>query len=249
MDEVWYLDSGASNHMTSHNDWFSYLEKSKNPGVVTTGDDTPHPIANIGEVPLSCVGQKGKLMNVLHVPMIMQNLVSIGQIVDQGMQVRFTHLGAFIEQEGRIIARGRTEGRMFILDRTDDGLDTALFAKGQKTKLDIDLWHRRIGHVNFWRLQDLQTRKVVVGLPKFSGRKAQICEACQLEKQHRLLFPNDRNRGRNKLDLIHSDVWGPTQNVVLVEADTSFLSSTIARSILGSTSSRGRAKSLTVSGT
>ena len=53
------------------------------------------------------------------------------------------------------------------------------------------------------------------GLPKFSGRKAQICEACQLGKQHRLPFPNERNRSRNKLDLIHSDVWGPAQNVSL----------------------------------
>jgi hypothetical protein len=69
-------------------------------------------------------------MNVLHVPTITQNLVSIGQIVDQGMEVRFTHLGAFIEEEGRIIARGRRDGRIFILDRSDDGPDTALFAKG-----------------------------------------------------------------------------------------------------------------------
>jgi hypothetical protein len=74
-DEVWYLDSGASNHMTSHKEWFSYLEKPKNPRVVAIGDDTPHPITNVGEVPLSCVGQKGKRMNVLHVPMITQNLV------------------------------------------------------------------------------------------------------------------------------------------------------------------------------
>ena len=49
---------------------------------------------------------------------------------------------------------------------------------------------------------------MVFGLPKFSGRKAQICEACQLGKQHRLPFPNN-------LDLIHSDVWGPAQNVSL----------------------------------
>jgi hypothetical protein len=169
--------------MTRHKEWFSYLEKLKNPGVVSTGDDTPHPIANVREVPLSCVGQKGKLMNGLHVPTITQNLVSIGQIVDQGMEVWFTHLGAFIEEEGRIIARGRRYGRMFILDRTDDGPDTALFAKGQKAESDIDLWHKRIGHINNRRLQDLQTRQVVLDLPKFSGRKAQICEACQLRKQ------------------------------------------------------------------
>jgi hypothetical protein len=154
-------------------------------------------------------------MNVLHVPTIMQNLVSIGQIVDQGMEVRFMHLGAFIEEEGRIIARGRKDGRMFILDRTDDGPDTALFAKGQKAESDIDLYHKRISHVNYRRLQDLHTRQVVLGLPKFSGRKAQICEACQLGKQHQLPFPDERNQSHNKLDLIHSDVWGPTQNVSL----------------------------------
>ena len=28
--EVWYVDSGASNHMKSHEEWFSYLEKQKN---------------------------------------------------------------------------------------------------------------------------------------------------------------------------------------------------------------------------
>ena len=79
--------------MTSHKEWFSYLEKPEQPGVVATGDDTLHPIENVGEVPLTHVGRKGKLMNVLHILTITKNLVSVGQIVDQGMQVRFTHLG------------------------------------------------------------------------------------------------------------------------------------------------------------
>ena len=55
-NEVWYVDSDASNHMTCHKEWFSYLEKPMEAGVVATGDDTPHPIANVGEVPLSHVG-------------------------------------------------------------------------------------------------------------------------------------------------------------------------------------------------
>jgi hypothetical protein len=80
--------------------------------------------------------------------------------------------------------RKRRDGRMFILDRTGDGPDTALFAEGQRAESDIDLWHKRIGHVNYQRLQDLQKRQVVLGLPKFSSRKAQICEAYQLGKQH-----------------------------------------------------------------
>ena len=81
-----------------------YLEKPEQSGVVETGDDTPYTIEHVGEVPLSHVGQKWKLMNILHVSSITKNLVSVGQIVDQGMQVRFTHLRCFIEEEGKVIA-------------------------------------------------------------------------------------------------------------------------------------------------
>ena len=68
-----------------------------------------------------------------------------GQIVDQGMQVRFTHLRCFIEEEGQIIAQVRPEGRMFILETNDVG--TAMFSKVQKVESDIDLWHKRYGHI------------------------------------------------------------------------------------------------------
>ena len=73
-NEVWYVDSGASNHMTSHEEWFLYVEKPEQPGVVEIGEDTPHLIEHLSEIPLSHVGQKGKVMNVLHIPKITKNL-------------------------------------------------------------------------------------------------------------------------------------------------------------------------------
>ena len=39
-DEVWYVDSRASNHMMSHEEWFSYLEQPEQLEVVETRDDT-----------------------------------------------------------------------------------------------------------------------------------------------------------------------------------------------------------------
>ena len=53
---------------------------------------------------------------------------------------------------------------MFIFETNDVG--TAIFAKGQKLELDIDLWHKRFGHVNFPRLQEIQTKNVFFVLPK-----------------------------------------------------------------------------------
>ena len=66
LKEVWYIDSGASNHMTSHEVWFLYLKKSEQLGVLETGDDTPHTNEHVGEVLLDHVCQKGEVMNVLH---------------------------------------------------------------------------------------------------------------------------------------------------------------------------------------
>ena len=97
-DDVWYVDSGASNHMTSRGNWFKELDAMRTPGYVETGDDTVHPIEHMGRVPL--VMQDGKvkhLEDVLHVPTITKNLVSVGQMVDQGLQVRFNSHGVFVE--------------------------------------------------------------------------------------------------------------------------------------------------------
>ena len=75
-------------HMTSHQEWFRELRELDRPGYVETRDDITHPIRHINNV---LFGNKGKqifIKNVLHVPTITNNLVSAGQIVEQGMQVR-----------------------------------------------------------------------------------------------------------------------------------------------------------------
>ena len=43
----------ASNHMTSHGEWFKEMQNLTSPGFVETGDDTAHPIAHTRNVPLS----------------------------------------------------------------------------------------------------------------------------------------------------------------------------------------------------
>ena len=143
--------------------------------------------------------------------------------------------------------RKRWEGtlRIFILDAID--VRTAII-KGQKVESDIDLWNKQIGHVNFQQLQELQAKQFVFGLPKFSGQKSQVCEACQVGKQNWLPFPNERNHSQNKLDLIHSDVSRLTQNMNIGGSRTSSPSSTTIANTHGSTLLRGKAKSSTASG-
>ena len=96
--DVWYVDLGASNHMTHHKNWFNKLRAPEKPGYVKRGDDTLHPIEHVGKVPLSMHDGKTKHMaDVLHVPTITKNLVSVGQRVDRGLQVKFNKHGCFVE--------------------------------------------------------------------------------------------------------------------------------------------------------
>ena len=79
---------------------------------------------------------------------------------------------------------------MFILKTNDVGI--AMFTKVKKVKSYIDLWHKWFDQINFPKLQEMQLKQIVFGLPKFNGKKGQLCEACQIGKHHLLPFPNDK---------------------------------------------------------
>ena len=170
--DVWYVNSRASNHMTHHKIWFNELHAPEKPGYVKTGDDTLHPIEHVGKVPLSMHDGKTKHMaDVLHVPTITKNLVSVGQMVDQGLQVKFNKHGCFVEdfQSGcRLVTKGKRIGRMFTLDVNMPIKNATLFTSKNAVISDMDIWHKQIGHVNVQRLKNN-------GIKAHRDRIAKIC--------------------------------------------------------------------------
>ena len=84
--------------MTNHGEWFKDVKNLEKPGYVETSDDIVYPIAHVGKVPLDMQDGRTKyLLDVLHVPIITKNLVSIGQMVEQSLQVKFNLDRCFIE--------------------------------------------------------------------------------------------------------------------------------------------------------
>jgi hypothetical protein len=164
------VDFRASNHMTSHGEWFRNIQDLKTPGFVETGDNTTHPITQIGKVPLSMQdGQIKYLKDVLHVPTITKNLVSIGQMVEQRLQVIFNPNGCFVEDmknQGKLIAKRERNERMFILDVNMHEVNSMLFTHGKGAR-DIGIWHKRVGHVNLQHLKLMEKQNLVRGPPKF----------------------------------------------------------------------------------
>lgn len=81
------LDSGASDHMAASKDSFSSLEPCTNPPILM-GDDKPIQVCGKGVIDL----EHGYFQNVLQVPLLSTNLLSIYQITHSGSkkQVVFT---------------------------------------------------------------------------------------------------------------------------------------------------------------
>ena len=63
---------------------------------------------------------------------------------------------------------------MFIL------VKSAMFTKSLKVESDLNVWHKRIGHINLQKLQNMQSKGVILRLPNFTAKEITgICEACQ----------------------------------------------------------------------
>ena len=84
-----------------------------------------------------------------------------------------------------------------------------------KIESDSKLWHKRFGHYNLISIQFAQKNDFVKDLPNIEVI-SEVCEGCQLGKQHRLPFPNSATwRASKKLELVHSDVCGPMKTTSL----------------------------------
>ena len=163
------------------------MHAPKKPGYVKTGNKTLHPIEHVEKVPLSMHdGKTNHMVDVLHVPTITKNLIFVGQMVDQRLQVKFNKHGYFVEdfQSGcRLVAKGKRIGRMFTLDVNMPIKKAALFTSKNAVIFDMDIWHKQIGHVNVQRLKAMESKRIVTGLPRFSSLKMQkICDVCQFGK-------------------------------------------------------------------
>ena len=91
------------------------------------------------------------LADVLHVSNITRNLVFVGQMVEQGLQVTFNSDGLYVEEykkNGKLVAQGKNVGRMFMLDVNVPKMNAEMFAQGVGLVADVEIWHKRIGHIN-----------------------------------------------------------------------------------------------------
>ncbi|GJR95573.1 ribonuclease H-like domain-containing protein [Tanacetum coccineum] len=86
---------------------------------------------------------------------------------------------------------------------------TCLFAKAIIDESNI--WHRRLGHINYKTMNKLVRGNLVRGLPSKIFENDHSCVACQKGKQHKASYKTKLvNSIIKPLHMLHMDLFGPT---------------------------------------
>lgn len=204
---LWYLDNGASNHMTGQRSKFRELDEGVK-GKVRFGDGSTVLIKGKGAIVMKCKnGEERLLKDVYYIPMLCNNIISLGQMAEEGNRVVMngSHLWVYDKCQKLIMKVKRSTNRMYKIIIESEHSECLL----SKTEENAWLWHARFGHVNFNAMNLMCTGKMVQGLPNIKVQNA-VCPGCLMSKQSRKPFPGQANySAKGVLELVYGDICGP----------------------------------------
>nr|GEW84149.1 ribonuclease H-like domain-containing protein [Tanacetum cinerariifolium] len=183
------IDNGCLRHMTGNMSYLSDFEEI-NGGYVAFGENP-----NGGKI--TCKGKirTGKLdfNDVYFVKELKFRLLSVSQMCDKKNSILFTDTECIVlssdfklPDENHVLLRVPRENNMYNVDLKNiipSGDLTCLFAKA--TLDESNLWHRRLGHINFKIINKLVKGNLVRGLPSKVFKNNHTCVASKKGKQHR----------------------------------------------------------------
>lgn len=162
--------------------------------------------------PKCCPENPITVNNVKLIPAMSHNLLSVSQIVRRGHEVRFTNQGVtVVDPEGTVIATGSHDIKngLFLFQEHGDRRALSLASLPE----NLDIWHRRMGHLNVHSLSKLKNG-LVSGV-HFKESVIGNCAVCAKGKQFRLPFPKNGHRANEVLEVVHTDLCGPMEEASL----------------------------------
>nr|GEV85740.1 hypothetical protein [Tanacetum cinerariifolium] len=209
------IDSGCSRHIIGNMSYLSDFEEFNGRYVTFGGNPKGGKISRKGKI------RTGKLDfdDVYFVKELNFNLFSVSHICDKNNSVLFTDTECLVlspefklPDENQVMLRVPRENNMYnvnlknILPFRDL---TCLFVKA--TIDESNLWHRRLGHINFKTMIKLVKGNLVRGLPTKVFKNDNTCVACKKGKQHRASCKTKPVSSVNQpLYRLHIDLFRPT---------------------------------------
>jgi hypothetical protein len=201
--ESWLVDSGASRHMIGNKGVLANF-KEKFFVHIELGDNASYAIEGLCLASFQ-LESRGELHieEIMYVPRLKKNLISIVVLEDKGYRVIFMDKKALLwpknEELSSAIVIGVREGGLYKLLGHIQALVHASISPSE-------LWHRRFGHLHYKSLHGLQ--KMVRGMPTFHFDHNGINRGCVLGKNIKKSFRNSNSRSKGIIDLMHSNICG-----------------------------------------
>nr|GEZ31677.1 hypothetical protein [Tanacetum cinerariifolium] len=209
------IDNGCSRHMTGNMSYFSDFQELNGGYVAFGGNPKGGKISGKGKIK-TC---KLDFEDVYFVKELKFNLFSVSQMCDKKNKVLFTDseclvlsLDFKLPDESQVLLRVPKENNMYNVNLKDIGPSGDLTCLYAKEIIDeSNLWHRRLGHINFKTIDKLVKGNLVRGLPTKVFENNNTCVACKKGKQHRASFKTKHVSSVNQtLFRLHMDLFGPT---------------------------------------
>ncbi|GJT30042.1 putative ribonuclease H-like domain-containing protein [Tanacetum coccineum] len=208
------IDSGFSRHMTGNRSYLTDYEEIDGGIIAFGGNSKGGKITGKGKI------RTGKLdfEYVYFVKELKFNLFSVSQMCDKKNSVLFTNTECVVlspdfklTDESHVLLKVPIKDNMYSVDLKNvvpQGGLTCLFAKA--TPDESNLWHRRLGHVNFKTMNKVVRGNLVRGLPLKLFEINQTCVACQKGKQHRASCKTKTVSSISQpLQMLQMDLFGP----------------------------------------
>lgn len=145
-----------------------------------------------------------RLINVYYVDGLKANLISVSQLCDEGLEVIFNSKECrAVDEKGSIVLYGIRSGNNCYMWKPSHLCMTACESK-------LDLWHRKLEHMNTHGLTRLVNADVVRGIPDLEKHTETVCGACSQGKQIKIQHKQISEIHSTKiLELVHMDLMGP----------------------------------------
>lgn len=210
----WYIDSGASVHLVSNKNLLSNLNYEPKTKEIIVANSTSTKVLCTGDLRLAtCVKNKQyqiEVSNVLYVPELTTNLLSVSQIIAKGNKVNFNDRGCYIyNAQGICIGEASLENDVYKLKTASS---QPLMAAAAQSSIPSITWHRRLGHINACDLSKLRNGAVEgVNFRDKNEVSKSSCIVCCEGKQTRLPFQKSSTKSDDVLAVIHTDLCGPME--------------------------------------
>ena len=198
---TWYVDSGCFRHMTGNKELlFEYKEKVGGRSV-TFGDNKKGQILGYGVI----IRDDVDINQVAYVNGLKHNLISVSQLCDNGLDVKFNRkFRALLKEDTTTeMMRADRRGDLYLLNFNTSNKDEKLCLVASTSEVAW-LWHNRFCHLNFHALEKLVKLNLVSGLPSIKFEKDHLCSASEVGKLKRAAHKTKSDMSYTKpLQMLH----------------------------------------------